>query len=246
MSLWKVCGPEVRKLMCKTRLTGAVKLVRLYAKDVNAPKVQSIKKVEVEEICKDDHPVARTREEAIKDFPFYDLIKFKKECCVTDCIEKDFPSYDECFYKESDKNKRDYQITWAECPQVAIKPKKICCYENAVPPPKQRRLPQFKPETACKVQNECEVADYYCPKTTAPHCRPAREPPKCAIVRHPTYCFKIKAPYPSFSECVRAPLKGPKRKTECHCWEEIPYYILLQYIKKRERLGKKGFTPCDK
>lgn len=245
MSLWRICGPEVRMLMLKTQLIGAVKLVRVYGGDAIAPKKPSEKGMQIEEICNDDHPVARTREEVERDFPFYDLIKFKRECCETDCLEKDMPSFDECFYKESDKNKRNYQITWTECPQVAIKPKKICCYENAIPPPKQRRLPQFKPETACKVVIECQD-DYYCPKTTAPHCRPAREPPKCEIVRNPAYCFKIKAPYPSFSECERAPLKGPKRKTECHCWDEIPLCILLQYIKKRDRHGKTGFSPCDK
>lgn len=246
MSLWRICGPEVRMLMLKTQLTGAVKLVRLYGKDAIASKKTSKKEMQIEEICNDDHPVARTREEVERDFPFYDLIKFNKECCETDCPENDMPSFDECFYKESDKNKRNYQITWTECPPVAIKPKKICCYENAIPPPRQRRLPEFKPETACKVVIECKDDDYYCPKITSPHCRPAREPPKCEIVRNPAYCFRIKTPYPSFSECARPPLKGPKRKTECNCFDEIPWCILMQYMKRRERHGKMGFSPCDK
>lgn len=229
---------ELPKLLFRKPFQG-VRLVRGYAQQDGCSREPG--PGETPE-CKTDHPKEWTRAEVEANFPFYNLIKFSDDCCGMKCPDKGFPSFDECLYKESDKNARKYQITWTECPQVAIQPKKICCFDKATPPPIERRPPKWKPDTACKFEKEC-LTDTTCRKIKLPGCRPVRDPPKCENVRAPAFCQKIKTPYPSFSECSRPKLKKPKR-TECTCWDEIPVCILLQALQKRERDGKMSFSPC--
>lgn len=234
---------KLQKLMLNTRTLSGLKLARGYSDEKGLQNPCTKKKDDP--ACADDHPKARTRKQVMADFPFYGLIKFKDElCCNSECPDKSFPNYDECLYKESDKNKRKYQVTWMECPKVAIQPKKICCFKNVARPPIERRPPKFKPDTACKIEKQC-VGDSPCPTVRVPGCRPGRLPPKCETVRIITNCTKIKVPYPAFSECSRAKLRKPKR-TECTCLETIPGCILLQNKIKREKAGRRGFTPCDK
>jgi len=195
--------------------------------------------------CVDDHPKPRRKKDIAKTFPFYHLIKFKDECCGNPCIDKDFPSFDKCLYKESDKNKRKYQITWVECPPLQIKPKKICCSEKMKRPPIVRRKPKHKPDTACK-QPCPPKQNLYCPRIKLPRCRPARIPPRCHNVRYPADCHKIKAPYPAFSECSPRKLRK-KRRTECECLDTIPYCNLLRYLNRRLRqTGTMQLNPCQR
>lgn len=234
------------KFMLNNRVLPGLKVARGYSDDKGLQNPCEKKQSGGDNKCVDDHPKARTREEVMKEFPFYGLIKFSDDlCCNMDCPDKAFPNFDECLYKESDKNKRKYQITWTECPKVAIQPKKICCFKNVTKPPIERRPPKFKPDTACKIEKQCVDEDSPCPKINLPGCRPGRNPPKCDTVRTVTNCTKIKVPYPAFSECSRAKLRLPKR-TECTCLDEIMGCILLQQKIKREKAGKRGFSPCDK
>lgn len=240
MSFWKSFAPEFRDLLLKQKLIG-VKYLRLLTTKgsiLEGP-------CKADKKCKDDHPPPRSLAEAKRDFPFYKLIKFNDEvCCDVDCPDLPFPSFDECMYKESDKNKRNYQVTWVECPIVQIKPKKICCFEAERRPPVQRRPPKLRPNTACKVERECaDVSE--CPKVKSPRCRRVRSPPKCTTEPVMVDCKKIRTPYPSFSECNK-PKQREKRRTECLCSEMAPMcYIVKEFVKWESR-GKQSLSPCKK
>ncbi|EDW00804.1 uncharacterized protein LOC6560250 [Drosophila grimshawi] len=227
-------------LLAKSRFM-AESLIRSYAKK-HKPSPMCMKKKEVS--CVNKHPKPRSAKNIRKTFPFYDLIKFKKECCETDCPEKDFASFDECLYTESDKNKRKYQITWVDCPPMAIKPKKICCYITSERPPFERRQRKFKPPTACQMF-KCPDPQEKCPRLKMPHCRPVASKIKCHLIRAPSDCVKIKAPYPAFSECVR-PKPRRKKRTECQCWDEIPMCDLLRVLNRRLNSGTTNMNPCHR
>lgn len=237
MSFWKSLGPEFRDLLIITQLTG-VKCLRGYATKGSIPFNPCMKK---NAECKDDHPRPRTLEEVKRDFPFYKLIKFSKEiCCDMTCPDMDIGRFD-CLYKESDKNKRKYQVTWVECPKIQIKPKKICCFKEHIRPPIQRRPPMVKPDTACVIERECEDVSL-CPKIKLPHCRPVRNPPKCTASHSLTVCKKIKTPYPAFSECDRPKLRV-KRRTECSCTDLAPLCLVIQHMARHKG---KSLSPCKK
>ncbi|XP_051861006.1 uncharacterized protein LOC127565626 [Drosophila albomicans] len=199
-----------------------------------------------DEDCVDDHPKPRQRENIQDTFPFYHLIKFKDVCCGDPCIDKDFATFDECLYKESDKNKRKYQVTWVECPPVKIQPKKICCFAKAKKPPVARRKPVERPDTACKYTKPCPPkGEQQCPRIKMPRCRPVRVPVRCHRIRWPSECRKVKTPYPAFSECARPKLRV-KRRTECECHNEIPMCALLAILNRRLRSGSLQLNPCGK
>ncbi|XP_023163106.2 uncharacterized protein LOC111594157 [Drosophila hydei] len=198
--------------------------------------------------CEDTHPKPRSVKDIRKTFPFYDLVKFRRDCCNEACQGSSFPTFDECLYKESDKNKRKYQITWSECPAVAIMPKKVCCFEKAKPAPIVRRRKGDKPNTACPPR-PCERKDeeeLKCEKIRLPRCKAVRDPPKCDIGRTPSDCRKIKAPYPSFSECSRAKVRS-KRRTECSCVKfPIPICEVHRVLHRRLITGNVSMNPCDR
>ncbi|KAL7738156.1 hypothetical protein ACLKA6_006499 [Drosophila palustris] len=247
MSLWKTISAETRLLQHQLRAIMTTSTRSFESKKHNpSPTCQSKskgKKADTE--CVDDHPKPRRREDIEETFPFYDLIKFKVECCGAECVDKDFPSFDKCLYKETDKNKRKYQVTWVECPPLKIKPKKICCTAEVTHPPIVRRKPAEKPDTACQLEQPCAPqGELKCPRIKMPHCRPVRVPVRCHRVRWPSECRKVKAPYPAFSECARAKLRV-KRRTECECLEEISTCHLLGYLNRRLRqTGTMQLNPC--
>lgn len=146
--LWKTIPAESRLLRHHVRTIMTTTTRPFKSKEHNpSPTCQSKgagQKKKSDTDCVDDHPKPRRREDIAETFPFYHLIKFKDECCGSDCIDKDFPSFDKCLYKESDKNKRKYQVTWVECPPLQIKPKKICCSAEVQHPPP---VPQARRET---------------------------------------------------------------------------------------------------
>ncbi|EDW74712.2 uncharacterized protein Dwil_GK15752 [Drosophila willistoni] len=157
--------------------------------------------------------IAKPKKEKEEPFQFHHLLKQPAECCADPCPER-FPTFDECLYKESDKAARKYQVTWVECPPIQIKPKKICCFEKGKRPPIPRRK-RKEPKAKCEEEVQCPE-EGRCPKITLPGCRPARNPARCVVVRKHADCVKVKAPYPSFSEC-RRPKPRPLRKVECQC-----------------------------
>ncbi|XP_030563320.1 uncharacterized protein LOC115764447 [Drosophila novamexicana] len=245
MSMWKQVSGRSRCLLGKAGILNSVGLRRFSEKGHNpTPTCMERSKISQQntDACVDDHPKARKAENIEETFPFYNLIKFSKDCCEMDCAELEFPGFDKCLYKESDKNKRKYQITWVECPPIEIKPKKICCHVKDARPPFERRKPKERPSTACKPPVEkCEELE--CPKLTMPHCRPVRVPVKCQRIRYPSDCVKVKAPYPAFSECSRPKLRK-RRRSECHCWDEIPMCELLRVLNRRLITGNISMNPC--
>ncbi|XP_073812726.1 uncharacterized protein [Musca autumnalis] len=124
--------------------------------------------------------------------------------------------FDLLFYKRSDKSNREYQQTWAECPQLVIKPKVVCSYENIVYPQMKKRPRQERPTTACKPPTCGANTKSTCPSFQLPNCRSARKPPKCHVNREPKNCTKLNAPYPAFSEC-RRDIPKPLHPVECKC-----------------------------
>ncbi|XP_017837223.1 uncharacterized protein LOC108596210 [Drosophila busckii] len=250
MSLWKpLLSPALRLPICLNRriLSNASAPRRSYAKKHNpSPKCggpgDESCGMSVKNACKTEIP--RQAKNIEKEFPFMHLIQFPKECCDNLCIDKDFPSFDECFYKVSDKNKRKYQVTWVECPPVKIKPKKICCFAKAKRPPIQRRKPAQKPETACPVEQECaDQNSLGCPKIRMPGCKAVRSNVKCFIQREPTDCTKVKAPYPAFSEC-RKPRPRKKARVECDCLEAVSVCEVMEEMERRRRSGRLNKKPC--
>uniref|UniRef100_A0A1A9W8W9 Uncharacterized protein n=1 Tax=Glossina brevipalpis TaxID=37001 RepID=A0A1A9W8W9_9MUSC len=155
------------------------------------------------------------------------VIPVKPECCLDPCKDA-LPRFDLLYYKRTDKLKRKYQQTWAECPELLKKPKVICCYDKIKYPKMEKRKRKDRPETAC--MPTCLSARSQCPSFKLPNCREARKPPKCAITRRPLKCKKKKAPYPSFSECSRK-RPPPLHPIECHCLAIVPMCELVMFTK---------------
>lgn len=177
------------------------------------------------------------RKEKKQPLTVYEVYWNRPECCANECIDS-YPRFDDMYYRESDKEKRIYTQTWAECPELIIAPKPICCSEKIKLPPLCKRAPKDKPKTACAPQMSCEPDPASpCPKITMPCCRPARQEP-CKIAKTPKDCKKFNAPSPAFSECRKGPIR-PMKITECWClavpsmcqvWEE---WRRLQRMKRR-------------
>ncbi|XP_052843570.1 LOW QUALITY PROTEIN: uncharacterized protein LOC128256902 [Drosophila gunungcola] len=171
-------------------------------------------------------------------FQFHHLVKQPPECCDDPCRDR-FPLYDDCFYKISDKAKRKYQVTWVECPPIQIKPKKICCFEAATRPPIPRRKRKvFVADEKCPTEQVCPVAEGLCPRITMPGCK-AVDSVSCHVVRRKTDCIKVKAPYPSFSECSRPPVRKA-RGIECRCLEVPSACDLVRETIRTEGNPRKG------
>ncbi|XP_030388210.1 uncharacterized protein LOC115634540 [Scaptodrosophila lebanonensis] len=179
-------------------------------------------------------------------FQFHHLISFPDECCEDPCAAMDFPRFDECLYEPSDKAARKYQVTWVECPPIQIKPKKICCYQNAKHPPIVRRKKKEREIVCCDVASECPPKDEGpCPRLVLPGCKAARNPSKCTNAKSPSDCRKVRAPYPSFSECSRPKLRK-LRRTECHCLESVALCEMFAERAKRKRGSGGGKGQCPK
>uniref|UniRef100_A0A1A9VV48 Uncharacterized protein n=1 Tax=Glossina austeni TaxID=7395 RepID=A0A1A9VV48_GLOAU len=162
------------------------------------------------------------------------VIPVKPECCLDPCKDA-LPRFDLLYYKRTDKLKRKYQQTWAECPELLKKPKVICCFDKIKYPPMEKRKKRDRPETACNPV--CASARSACPSFTLPGCREPRKPPKCAVFRSPAKCKKKKAPYPSFSECSRK-RPPPLHPIECHCLAIVPMCEVWAYYHKMRRIKK--------
>ncbi|XP_075165845.1 uncharacterized protein LOC142238165 [Haematobia irritans] len=141
-------------------------------------------------------------------------MKIPDICCGKICPDA-LPRFDKLYYRRSDKAKREYQQTWAECPELLVKPKVICSFENIKYPILEKRPKQKRPQTACKPPT-CDDSEKKCPNFVLPQCGQARRPPNCRIKREPLDCVKRKTPYPSFSECKKA-IPQPLHPIECKC-----------------------------
>lgn len=133
-------------------------------------------------------------------------------CCGEPCPDA-LPRFDQLYYKRTDKLSRDYQQTWAECPDLVKKPKLICYFEKIKLPKMKKRSKEAR-QMAC--MDVCAAVAAKCPRIKAPHCRRGRMPPKCHRIRDPIECEKPKVPSPAFSECKRKPAKS-LHPIECRC-----------------------------
>ncbi|XP_075165844.1 uncharacterized protein LOC142238163 [Haematobia irritans] len=153
--------------------------------------------------------------------PLKSVWEYPAECCGNPCPEL-LPRFDTLYYCATDKEKREYQQTWVECPPLQIRKRKICCYDREELPPLCKRPKAECNRTACpldagKLKALCCLDQMNkCPRFKLPCCRTARSPPSCKNPPSPSDCKKRCCPYPSFSECCR-PCPKPKRPTECLC-----------------------------
>lgn len=155
--------------------------------------------------------------------------------------------YDMKYYRISDKQKRDYQVTWNECPRLLIKPKKVCIREGMKRPEIKRR--QRPPAVEGQVAKPPDPADCgkgasktKCVYVVNPCCKVGRRPATCEVARYKTDCTKRKAPYPSFSECDKEPLNEAPN-IECKCLD-LPA-LCDAWIVLRRRLAM-GWPPAKK
>ncbi|KAI8035714.1 uncharacterized protein LOC128256895 [Drosophila gunungcola] len=153
-------------------------------------------------------------------------------------------------YRISDKEARQYQVTWNECPRLVIKPKKVCIHSKRPRPKPCRRqrkalaatarpsLPMLNPMECKKPE-----AESTCPHWTLPCCKPGRIPPSCHRVRRLSDCKKRPAPYPSFSECKKDELaKAPP--TECLCLQVPMACEMWAELRRRIARGKGAVLKC--
>ncbi|XP_033246868.1 uncharacterized protein LOC117187964 [Drosophila miranda] len=233
MSVWHCVGSRTRAHHWP-RFLGVLNKHRLYSKDHRpTPKCEGADSCSQIKDCDNSNFVKSDKAPAKDKFQFHHLIKLPPECCLNECVGA-FPRFDECLYKESDKAKRNYQVTWVECPPIQIKPKKICCHEPGKRPPIARRKRKVKDE--CVEDKPCP-SEGPCPKIESPGCRPVRDPTRCEITRVKADCVKVKAPYPAYSEC-RRPKPRRRPSVECHCRDVPPMCIVFKEMAKLERQGK--------
>ena len=141
-------------------------------------------------------------------------IKIKRpEICCGDPCSDFYPRFDKLYYKRTDKLYRVYPQTWAECPEVVIKPKVLCCLDKIKYPKLEKRSRKAK-QSACKPL--CVRMGTKCGHISMPGCRKGRMPPDCHIFKHHAHCDKRKAPYPAYSECTRKPMRRGY-PIECRC-----------------------------
>jgi len=117
---------------------------------------------------------------------------------------------DEIHYKVSEKS-RLYQQTWRDCPSPIYGLKKFCG-EGAIPPKFIKR-----PKPIQKSTNSC-VNNTKCPKIVMPYCRKAYVGRCVHNRKFEEYC-RIVPPFPSYSECLKDPLKDLP-PSECRCVRE--------------------------
>ncbi|XP_017044492.1 uncharacterized protein LOC108090373 [Drosophila ficusphila] len=241
MTLWRSVATRTRSHLVP-RFVGVVSQ-RFYAEDHNpSPKCSAA--ADSGKGCGKFHGCGDPRYEKKEPppqedtFQFHHLVKMPADCCDDPCRER-YPPYDQCYYEISDKAKRKYQVTWVECPPIQIKPKKICCFEAAKHPPiTRRKRKEFVADAKCPQEETCPVASGPCPKITLPGCKAVKDT-SCYIVRRKTDCTKVKAPYPSFSECSHAAIRKP-RGIECNCLAVPSACDLLRETMKNEGNPRKG------
>ncbi|XP_017016965.1 uncharacterized protein [Drosophila kikkawai] len=167
---------------------------------------------------------------------------------VPDCV---LPSrLDIAYYRITDKQAREYQVTWNECPRLVIKPKKVCIHQkHPRPKPCRRRrkgqAATARPKMPMVNPMKCheEGATSTCPRWTLPCCKPARNPPSCTLTRRVTKCKKRLAPYPSFSECRKDELPDAP-PTECKCLATPMACEVWAEIRRRIARGKSPVLKC--
>ncbi|XP_005178806.1 uncharacterized protein LOC101900780 [Musca domestica] len=169
--------------------------------------------------------------------PLKSVWEYTAECCGNPCPEM-LPRFDRLYYCASDKNAREYQQTWVECPPVQIRKRKVCCYDSSELPPLCKRAKKECAQTACAFDSAklkalcCLDAAKKCPRLKMPCCRTSRQPPLCKNPRGPTDCHKTCCPYPSFSECCR-PCPQPRRPTECSCLEKRTKCEMYEQLRRK-------------
>ncbi|XP_017079512.1 uncharacterized protein LOC108113446 [Drosophila eugracilis] len=154
------------------------------------------------------------------------------------------------YYRISDKEARQYQVTWNECPRLVIKPKKVCIDQKHPRPKPCRRqrktvavtarpsMPMLNPMECKKPEDQSP-----CPRWELPCCKPSRVPPSCHRVRRLSDCKKRKAPYPSFSECKREELtKAPP--IECLCLQTPMACEMWAELRRRIARGRSAILKC--
>lgn len=163
-------------------------------------------------------PAKKRRMESKEILPERNSMWENPECCTDPCPDY-APRFDELYYKSSNKLQRKYQQTWIACPQLQIKPKVICNFEQLQLPAMEKRSRKERPKTACPqgILKMClDSNSKKCPQMKLANCQGVRKPPKCKRQRSPTNCKKECTPYPSYSECMREDPTAP-HPVECKC-----------------------------
>jgi len=130
---------------------------------------------------------------------------------------------DEIHYKVSEKN-RLYQQTWRDCPNPMYGLKKVCC--EGIPPPFVKR-----PKPVRKCSDTC-VKFSKCPKIVVPYCRQAFVG-RCIKNRPLDENCRVYPPFPSYSECLKDPLKALP-PSECRC---LPEPLVKEDILRKRKIA---------
>ncbi|XP_070134908.1 uncharacterized protein [Drosophila bipectinata] len=152
-------------------------------------------------------------------------------------------------YRVSNKEEREYQVTWNECPRLLIKPRKVCIYQRSSKPKRcrrKRKVPAATARPSLPMLNpmECKKAEKLeCPRWVLPCCKPVRNPPSCKLNRTISKCKKIKAPYPSFSECKKEAL-NESPPVECQCLRIPMACEMWAELRRRIARGKDPTIKC--
>ena len=188
---------------------------------------------------------------------FWSKPKERAECpdvpqclLLPDQTMEHLPLFDSLYYRISDKAKRTYQKTWADCPPKMRK--RYCCDLTQVkPPPFERRLSKKEKEASreksscecnaekfkmiCKVEGSKYKKPSKCPQIPMLKCKAGRRPPSCYRDKTLSDCpEKVCCPYPAYSECCQAkPARIPGRAPECFCLVPPPMCIVYREMRRR-------------
>lgn len=164
---------------------------------------------------------------------------FQPECCRDMCHR--IPRYDDMYWKESDKNRRQYMQTWVDCPNFIIAPK-ICKKEVIdFPPMEKRSRKEIKKITECDLKPQCVNMAVPCPKFKLDNCHTTNTSYRCLRARVPTICKKYCTPYPAYSECRRKILRYVD-PTQCRCLATPSNCAMNDALNKY--LGLQKITVC--
>lgn len=166
-----------------------------------------------------------------------------KDCERSPCVMD--LRYDMKYYSISDKKKRKYQVTWNECPRLLIKPKKVCLYEKIKQPKIERRVrPSLSGRRPLVPKTVTALPKTACVYVKSVCCKTGRLPPTCkTIASSPGKCEKRKAPYPSYSECLKDPTIPPP-PVECNCISNVYTCDAWATLRRRLLLGKPPAKVC--
>lgn len=137
---------------------------------------------------------------------------------------KDCPERMDDKVKPSKNHPKPYQKNYTDSgPPPALKKYEAKSCPKKEPPPRPRK--ESKAISACggvaPADDMCSTTKAKkkvdkCLKIVSLHCPAVRVPTKCVKNRPPPVCVRVKAPLPSFHECLRNPVP-PLPPDECQC-----------------------------